>query len=222
MSRPEALTASRAAICVQGDEGSLRRERHGVNLGREAANLQHDGTSVLCDTRDIAQGAQAESEQRPERFGTAFDRLRRIGIGLADLVPRQLDVLIEYANEALEHLAARSRSQTQRHLGRQLPTKMALLISDRIRIDLIEELRQDIKRLCKPCFQVGRNGLGAVLDPTEKLLGHTDLRPQVRERQIVKEADESKVGADEFAHRKASEAVSPSSRRFGPTLGLST
>ncbi len=73
MRRPEALTASRAAVCVQGNERSLRREGHGVNLERlpgwiadqvqpvlEAA-LSRDG---LQATLEIG-GAERAKRSRP-------------------------------------------------------------------------------------------------------------------------------------------------------------
>ncbi len=49
-------------------------------------------------------------------------------------------MFIEYADQALEHFTLCVRHLPQRDLGRQLTAKVALLIGDRMRIDLAEEL----------------------------------------------------------------------------------
>jgi hypothetical protein len=76
-------------------------------------------------------------------------RVTLLRISLTHLVVGQFDVLIQHTHQALEHFAARARDLTQHNLGRQLPTKVALLIGNRIRIEVIEEFGQDIQFLGK-------------------------------------------------------------------------
>ena len=132
-------------------------------------------------------------------------------------------MLIEHADEALEHLPTGTGDLAQRDLGRELSAEVALLVGDRVGVDTVEELRQDLQFLCQAHLELPRGGLRSGLDAAQELLGDADLVAQLGERQVVEQAGQSQIAPDEpGVHRTASAAASPSSRRLGPICGLPT
>jgi hypothetical protein len=100
-------------------------------------------------------------------------------------------VIIQHTYEALEHFAPRARHLAQHHLSRQLPAKVTLFVGYRIEVEVIEKFWQDIESLRERRLEGGSYGLGAVFYSTQELLRNPNPFAQFRERQIMKEANES-------------------------------
>src|SRR6185369_9212788 len=99
---------------------------------------------------------------------------------------------------------------------------MALLVRDRMRIELMEKIRQHAQRRSQVAFHGARDRLRSVLDPTQVLLRHANARTELGEREIVQESDKAKVTSNEFGHCSATVASAfPSGffRRSGATEG---
>ena len=100
-------------------------------------------------------------------------------IGLADLIVRQLHMLIQHTHQALKHFASSTGDLAQHHLGRQLSAKVALFIGNRIWVEVIEKLRQDVQFFGERNLKLSGNCFGACLHATEELLRHTDPLSQI-------------------------------------------
>ena len=136
---------------------------------------------VLRDARDVAQWAESQGELPAKRFRRLLDGLIGFCVCGVYLVTWKLNMFVEHAHEALEHLTTGPSDLALGHLGRKLPTKMALLIGNWVSVDLMEEFRLHMQRIGQNLFQMSRDRFCSCLDAAQILLGHTDLLSQVRE-----------------------------------------
>jgi hypothetical protein len=97
----------------------------------------------------------------------------------------QFEVGIEHADQALEHLTSGARVLAQRHLGGELLPEMALLLGERHRFHLAQELGKHAELVHECDFQRIGDRLDARLHPAQELLGAAQPLAEIRQRQAM-------------------------------------